>query len=112
MSKHNAIRKKLLHRRHELNERIHEITRDVRHVDGPLPSDFSEQATERENEEVMDALGAAGRQELSRINRALARIDNDEYGICAECGEPIPEARLEILPTSEFCVACAEKQGK
>ena len=60
----------------------------------------------------MDALGAAGREELSRINRTLARIDNDEYGICAECGESIPEARLEVLPTSEFCVTCAEKQGK
>ena len=112
MSKHDTIREKLLQRRQELNERIHEITRDVRHTDGPLPSDFSEQATERETEEVMDALGAAGRQELSRINRTLARIDNDEYGICADCGESIPEARLEILPTSEFCVSCAEKQGE
>ena len=111
MRNYDAIRENLLQRRKELNERIHEITRDVRHVDGALPSDFSEQATERETEEVMDALGAAGRQELSRINRTLARIDRDEYGICAECGEQIPEARLEILPTSEFCVACAEKQG-
>ncbi|MCP3870654.1 MAG: TraR/DksA family transcriptional regulator [Gammaproteobacteria bacterium] len=111
MNKHEAIRKALLDQREELNQRIHEITRDVRHQDAPLPSDFSEQATERENEEVMDALGAAGRQELSRLNRTLARIDAGEYGICASCGEPIPEARLEILPTSEYCVACAEKQG-
>lgn len=109
--RHQEIREQLLQRREELNRRIHLITQDVRHVDGPLPSDFSEQAVERETEEVMDALGEAGRQELGQINRTLARIDKGEYGICASCGEPIPEARLKILPHSEYCVSCAEKHG-
>ena len=111
IQRHQAIREQLLQRREELNRRIHRITQDVRHADGPLPSDFSEQAVERETEEVMDALGEAGRQELSQINRTLARIDKGEYGICANCGEPIPEARLKILPHSEYCVSCAEKLG-
>lgn len=108
----NEIREKLLKRRDELNRRIHEITDNVRHVDGPLPSDFSEQAVEREGEEVLDALGEAGRRELSQINRTLARIDTGEYGICASCGVDIPEARLKILPHSELCVDCAEKEGQ
>ncbi len=108
---YESIRQQLLKRRDELNQRIHEITQNVRHADAPLSSDFSEQATERENEEVLDALGEAGRQELSQVNRTLARIDSGEYGICAACGEPIPEERLAILPNSEYCVACAEKQG-
>ncbi|MES9874382.1 MAG: TraR/DksA family transcriptional regulator [Candidatus Sedimenticola sp. PURPLELP] len=107
---HNAIRQLLLKRREELNQRINRITDEVRHSDGPLPSDFSEQAVERENEEVLDALGEAGRRELSQINRTLARIDAGEYGICAACGAEIPEARLQILPNSDLCVACADKQ--
>ncbi len=111
MKTHEAIRQDLLKRREQLNQRIHQITQDVRHADGPLPSDFSEQAVERENEEVMDALGEAGRLEMSQINRTLAHIDAGDYGICAACGEPIPEARLEILPHSEYCVACAERMG-
>ena len=112
MKDHEAIRRRLLQRRDEINRRIQNITHNVRHSDGPLPSDFSEQATERENEEVLDALGEAGRQEMTQINRALARMDEGEYGICAGCGEPIPEARLEILPYSEFCVSCAEKHSR
>ena len=36
-----------------------------------LSQDFAEQATEREHEEVLDALGEAGRLELSQINRTL-----------------------------------------
>ena len=110
-SRHQAIRERLLERREQLNQRIHRITQDVMHADGPLPSDFSEQAVERENEEVMDALGEAGRQELRQINRTLARIDQGQYGICAACGASIPDARLKILPHSEFCVDCAEKQA-
>ncbi len=111
MKDYEAIRKHLLQRRDELNQRIQNITQNVRHSDGPLPSDFSEQATERENEEVLDALGEVGRQELSQINRTLARMDDGEYGTCAACGKPIPEARLEILPNSEYCVSCAEKHS-
>lgn len=111
MTQQQDIREQLLARREQLSQRIHRITQDVMHTDGPLPSDFSEQAVERENEEVMDALGEAGRQELRQINRTLARIDQGDYGICAGCGEPIPEARLKILPHSEYCVACAEKQA-
>ncbi|MES9935969.1 MAG: TraR/DksA family transcriptional regulator [Sedimenticola sp.] len=110
MNEHETIRKQLLKRRDELNRRINEITDEVRHSDGPLPSDFSEQAVERENEEVLDALGEAGRRELSQINRTLARIDSGDYGICAECGVDIPEARLDVLPHSTLCVPCAEKQ--
>jgi DnaK suppressor protein len=110
MTSLSVIRDRLLKRRDELNRLIRQVTDHVRHVDGPLPSDFSEQATERENEEVMDALGHASRLELSQINRTLKRIEQGEYGICAACGEAIPEARLEILPHSEYCVRCAEKR--
>ena len=109
MNNVDEIRAQLLKRRDELNQRIHDITQNVRHADEPLSSDFSEQATEREQEEVLDALGEAGRRELSQINRTLARIDAGDYGICAECGAEIPEARLKILPNTEYCVSCAEK---
>lgn len=46
--------------------------------------------------------------ELRRIDAALKRIDDADYGFCAECGERIPEKRLEIDPTAELCVACAQ----
>ncbi len=105
------IRQRLLARRDELRKRLDQVTRDVRHSDEPLPGDFSEQATARENEEVMDALGTAGREELSRINRTLTRIESGEYGTCSICGEPIASARLEIMPHCELCIHCAEKQG-
>ena len=77
--------------------------------ENPLAADFAEQAVERQNDEVLNALEQAAKQEIKKINHALARIEAGEYGICIECGEPIPEKRLIALPYTEHCVACAEK---
>jgi RNA polymerase-binding transcription factor DksA len=110
MNEFTTVRTTLLERRDKLLHLINRVTDDVRHTEEPLSSDFSEQAVERQHEEVLDALGEAGRRELSQINRSLARMDAGEYGICAACGEPIPEARLRVMPHCEYCVTCAEKR--
>ncbi|MGX6648816.1 TraR/DksA family transcriptional regulator [Maricaulaceae bacterium MS644] len=45
--------------------------------------------------------------ELRRIDAALHRIKEGEYGWCVECGEAIGEKRLEIDPAAPRCRACA-----
>ncbi|MDH3400063.1 MAG: TraR/DksA C4-type zinc finger protein [Chromatiales bacterium] len=112
MTKYQHIRENLLARRAELMSRLERITSDVRHEEEPLSADFAEQATERENEEVMDALGSQARQELQLISGALRRIEADEFGECAECGELIAEQRLEALPFAETCITCAATAEK
>ncbi|MGV6812478.1 MAG: TraR/DksA family transcriptional regulator [Brevirhabdus sp.] len=42
-----------------------------------------------------------------RIHAALARIEEQEYGYCTECGDTIAEQRLDIDPTRPTCVSCA-----
>ena len=44
--------------------------------------------------------------ELEEVARALERIDDRSYGLCEECRQPIPAARLEAIPTASTCVAC------
>jgi DnaK suppressor protein len=46
--------------------------------------------------------------ELNRIEAALRRIEQGEFGECRHCGEPIATGRLEADPTASLCVACAE----
>ncbi len=46
--------------------------------------------------------------ELKKIDAALARIEDGEFGYCAECGEEIARARLEIDPTVARCVDCVD----
>ncbi len=45
--------------------------------------------------------------ELRRIDGALARIDEGEFGYCVQCGEPIAAKRLEFDPTAPNCITCA-----
>ena len=111
MSGHEEVKRRLLERRDELLHRMHRISKKMQRADGPLSQDFAEQATERENEEVLGALGEAGRLELGKINRTLARIETGDYGTCMECGNEIPEARLKVIPNAEYCVNCAEKRS-
>ena len=47
------------------------------------------------------------KNELSRIESALDRIDDDEYGWCIKCGEEIAAKRLELDPATAICIDCA-----
>ena len=51
--------------------------------------------------------GRRRRQKLIQIEAALRRIEEDDYGICQECGEDIATARLEADPTVLLCIECA-----
>lgn len=46
-------------------------------------------------------------QMATRITAALSRIDDGEFGYCAECGEDISPKRLELDPTLALCIGCA-----
>lgn len=53
---------------------------------------------------------AAARRRLgreARIEAALKRIDDGEFGYCLECGEEIGLKRLSLDPTLPSCVSCA-----
>jgi DnaK suppressor protein len=45
--------------------------------------------------------------ELLRIEAALVRLDDGEYGLCVVCGESIAPKRLEVDPSATVCIDCA-----
>ena len=45
--------------------------------------------------------------ELRRIEAALQRVEDGEYGYCLSCGEEIGTKRLELDPATPTCVDCA-----
>ena len=47
------------------------------------------------------------RQEAARIEAAIKRIDEGEYGYCVACGEEISQKRLHADPTIPTCINCA-----
>jgi DnaK suppressor protein len=49
---------------------------------------------------------------MTKIDRALARIDDGTYGLCAVCGKPIEKARLKALPYVDLCIKDAQAQAR
>lgn len=47
-------------------------------------------------------------EEIRDINNAIARMHGGVYGICSDCGEAIPEARLRAYPAAKRCRECQE----
>ena len=59
---------------------------------------------------MAQAAGRRREETLVGIAAALKRLDNKEFGFCADCGEGINPKRLEIDPTVLLCIDCASKR--
>jgi DnaK suppressor protein len=51
-------------------------------------------------------------EQRTEVLAALARIDNGSYGRCVDCGNPVPEPRLEARPATPRCVPCQAKRDR
>lgn len=58
-------------------------------------------------QEMAKAANARRAVEVRRIDAALVRVDEDDYGWCVECGEVIEPARLSLDPAVPRCAGCA-----
>ncbi|GHE97254.1 TraR/DksA family transcriptional regulator [Thalassotalea profundi] len=95
----------LENKQQELIKRISAIEADFKKG---RSADFTEHTTESENDEVLDEIHREAKAELKLIKVALLRLENNEYGRCAECdGEILPE-RLAALPYTTLCINCAQ----
>ena len=105
---HEAARKLLLERRDELTA-LSEMSADSR--DAVALDQQSVGRLSRMDAMQAQAMAKASerqrRAELSRIDAALRRIEQDEYGDCLKCGEEIAPERLRVDPAAAFCVDCA-----
>lgn len=101
----------LARRKSVLVTRLAQLYARLGRIDGelsePHSTDWEDQATEREGDEVLIGMGAAGTSEIGQIEAALSRIAIGDYGICARCGTAIAPERLDALPWTPLCRDCA-----
>ncbi|MCW8829961.1 MAG: TraR/DksA family transcriptional regulator [Gammaproteobacteria bacterium] len=109
MESFDKIKQQLLSLREEYTKRIEAIQIDSHHKEEPVEKDFAEQATQRENDDVLAALDDEAQHMVLQIDTALSQIEQGGYGICTSCGEAIPHDRLQAAPFVTLCIRCAEK---
>jgi RNA polymerase-binding transcription factor len=66
--------------------------------------DSANTATDLYQDEYDEGLRTELGEELAAVERAEARLDAGTYGFSVESGEPIPDERLEAVPTAELTV--------
>ena len=108
--KYDAVEKALIAQRDELSTRINGRLGDV-HIDRE-PDDEVALASDSASKDMAVATLERERGTLAQIEAALSRIKKGQYGICASCEEPIPDARLKALPWARVCVRCAERASQ
>jgi RNA polymerase-binding transcription factor DksA len=100
-------RRTLLERLGVLIGREEAIARHLRGQDGRLEADFGDIAVFTAADEVLEGLEEAALEEVAQVHAALSRLAAGTYGTCAKCGGEIAAPRLEALPSTPFCRACA-----
>lgn len=71
---------------------------------------FDDAITDNEGHDRLTATESELARLLKDTERALARIENGTYGICADCGQSISPERLAVMPTASLCASCQEKK--
>ncbi|MCL4148767.1 UNVERIFIED_CONTAM: hypothetical protein GTU68_002386 [Idotea baltica] len=97
--------KKLAEWKQQLME---EVDRTVDHMkdDATNFPDPNDRATQEEEFSLELRTRDRERKLIKKINEALKRIEENEYGYCETCGVEIGVGRLDARPTAELCIDC------
>lgn len=74
--------------------------------------DLADKAASAYSKELTLSLSDGERGVLLLIDEAFARIKDEKYGVCTNCGNQIGEKRLQAVPWTPFCIDCQELQEK
>jgi DnaK suppressor protein len=89
------------------------------HLQGRSPAEKALAAREQDgddarqfasDQEVGAALTQRERQELAALAAAMKRLQDDDFGLCVDCGRRIPFERLKVEPQALRCVACESQR--
>jgi RNA polymerase-binding transcription factor DksA len=84
---------------------------------GPLagsgyPQDAADAGAFLSEADRTEAMLSSARGQRTEVLAALARIEDNRYGKCVDCGQEIPEGRLEARPDAARCVGCQAKSAR
>lgn len=103
------LKKALKRKKAMLLEADRRVDQDIKKEMANRHGDDADLAESDYEQEMSFYFKTRAQDEVRHIDEALTRIEQGEYGICAECGEDIPKKRLDAQPYSIYCVECQER---
>lgn len=83
-----------------------------READTEATQDPADKASNSYTKELLFSQSTNDRIILTQIDEALERMEEDEYGICVNCGQEIQAKRLEAVPWARYCITCQDLQER
>ena len=108
----NQFRSQLKSIRFELLGDVKKSNQHVKESETGQIADISDHAARTYNRQLEGELGEQEWHNLNQVDLAIEKIAKGEYGVCAQCEDSIPEARLEVVPFTEFCTQCLSEMEK
>ena len=105
-------KKKLTTRREELMKTIARTQEEGRTADEDPTVDLADKAANSYTKEFLFGMTNTDRKIVNMIDAALKRIQEEEYGVCANCQEEMQQKRLEAVPWAKHCITCQEKADR
>ena len=105
--RYEVLKRMLEERRQEIQQKLKSL-RETIPVEAGSVRDAEEQSVDDFVQEVDFALMEMKSETLRKIDEAIQRLEDGTYGVCAECGREITEARLVALPFATLCRSCQE----
>jgi DnaK suppressor protein len=99
------FKKRLTDERELLVEKLKGNDLSVDDSETPDPVDL---AVRNYSKNVMLAVSENESRQLTLIDEALMRIEDDEFGVCQNCEKPVQPKRLAAIPWARYCLECQE----
>jgi len=98
--------------RSELLGDVEKSNQNLKESEAGQMADISDHAARTYSRQLEGELGEQEWQKLKQVDMAIEKIAEGEYGVCAQCEASIPEARLKVVPYTEFCTQCLSEMEK
>jgi RNA polymerase-binding transcription factor len=109
-----TARKRLEEIRHDLDRSI-AVLQGENHRDDSVsgsPQDPADAGANLSEADRSQAVLEAAQRQRTHVLEALSRLDDGKYGQCVDCGDEVPEGRLEARPDAARCVRCQSKRDR
>jgi DnaK suppressor protein len=103
-----TLRIRLERQRQEARQFLSRFKQETGSLEQDVPQDSADRSVIHLSQESLFEQASQRQQILRRVERAMQRMDEGSFGVCAECGKDIPLRRLEVLPWTQYCVHCQE----
>lgn len=106
------MRQILIKRRDALRQALAGDLSMLKEMRSDASGDVVDWALDSVQDEINSQLAEVESRELARIENALERMRDGQYGACEACGSGIPMARLNALPYATLCIKCQRESER